>query len=106
MEDYNLHPVLEECKKAARTGFNIASEQEKHLNSALSSAEEKVRDTLYDFNSSPCYSPEATSLLEGQLSDIEQAFLRLSFAFKEDLENLRGNLNKFSITLFVVYLNH
>lgn len=100
MEDYNLRPVLEECKKSARIGFDIASGQEKNLNHALSVAEGKVRDTLFDFNSSPCYSPEATSLLEGQLTDIEQAFLRLSFAFKEDLENLRGNLNKFSITLF------
>lgn len=100
MENYNLRPVLEECKKTARIGFDIASGQEKNLNHALSVAEEKVRDTLLNFNSSPCYSPEATSLLEGQLTDIEQAFLRLSFVFKEDLENLRGNLTKFSITLF------
>ncbi len=100
MEDDTLKSVLEECKKSARTGYKIASAQEKNLGHALSTAEEKVRDTLYDFNSSPYYSPEATGLLEGQLSDIEQAFLKLSFAFKEDLENLRNNMSKFSITLF------
>ena len=100
MEGTDLKKVLDECKKSAKDGYKIASIQEKNLNRALSAAEEKVRSTLTDFNSSPCYSPEATSLLEGQLSDIEQAFMRLSFAFKEDLENLRSNMSKFSITLF------
>ena len=51
-------------------------------------------------NSSPCYEPEATELLEVQLVEIRDAFNRLSFAFKEDLQNLRENLSKFSVTLF------
>lgn len=100
MEEHILSAVLDDCRKSARIGYKIASGQEKNLNKALSAAKEKVRSTLNDFNNSPCYSPEATSLLENQLSDIKQAFLKLSFAFKEDLENLRGNMSKFSVTLF------
>lgn len=100
MEDNDLKKVLDECGKSAKVGYKIASAQEKNLNKALYAAREKVRGTLIDFSNSPCYSPEATSLLEGQLSDIEQAFERLSVAFKNDLENLRTNMSKFSITLF------
>ena len=99
-KEYDLSSILEECRKSAKIGFDIASGQEKNLNHALSVAKEKVRETLFDFNSSPCYSPEVTGLLEGQLTEIEQAFMKLSFVFKDDLENLRGKLNKFSITLF------
>ena len=100
MEETNLQQVLNECKKSARTGYKIASAQEKNLNRALVDAQEKVQSTIIDFNSSPCYAPEAMELLEGQLMTIRDDFNRLSFAFKEDLQNLRENLSKFSITLF------
>ncbi len=100
MDSNDLKFVLEECEKSAKTEYKIALKHEKNLNRVLSVAEEKVRSTLFDFKGSPCYSPEATNLLEGQLRDIEQDFMRLSFAFKEDLENLRANLSKLSITLF------
>ena len=95
-----LSDVLVECKSAAANGYRIASKHEKKLNKALKTAEETVRSTLLRFTNSPCYSPDATSLLQGQLLDIEQAFARLSFMFKEDLEDLHNNLSKFSITLF------
>lgn len=100
MEESDLIQVLDECKKSARVGYRIASSQEKNLSRALSSAQDKVQNTIIDFNTSPCYAPEATELLESQLVDIRDAFNRLSFAFKEDLQNLRQNLSKFSITLF------
>lgn len=100
MDDTDLKQVLSECKKAARSGYKIASAQEKNLNRALASAQEKVQSTIIDFNSSPCYAPEATELLEGQLVEIRDAFNHLSFAFKEDIQNLRENLSKFSVTLF------
>ncbi|MEW9124707.1 MAG: GTPase domain-containing protein [Thermotaleaceae bacterium] len=100
MESIELKNVIEECEKSAKVGYKIALTHEKKLNRVLSVAEEKVRSALLEFNSSPCYSPEATNLLEGQLIDIEQDFKKLSFAFKEDLENLRANMSKFSITLF------
>lgn len=92
--------MLEECEKSAKTGYKIALVYEKNLNRVLSVAEERVRGTLLEFSSSVCYSPEATNLLESQLSDIEQDFMKLSFAFKDDLENLSANLSKFSVTLF------
>lgn len=100
MEETNLKQVLKECNKSAKTGYKIVSAQEKNLNRALASAQEKVQSTIIDFNSSPCYAPEATELLEVQLVEIRDAFNRLSFAFKEDLQNLRENLSKFSVTLF------
>lgn len=100
MVDTDLRQVLKECNKSAKTGYKIASAQEKYLNRALSSAQEKVQSTIIDFNSSPCYAPETAELLEEQLVEIRDAFNRLSFAFKEDLQNLRENLSKFSVTLF------
>ena len=100
MEETNLKQVLKECNKAARIGYKIASAQEKNLNRALTSAQEKIQTTIIDFNSSPCYAPETTELLEVQLVEIGDAFNRLSFAYKEDLQNLRENLSKFSVTLF------
>lgn len=100
MEESDLIQVLDECKKAAKVGYKIASSQEKNLSQALTSAQEKLQSTIIDFNTSPCYAPEATELLENQLVDIRDAFNRLSFAFKEDLQNLRQNLSRFSITLF------
>lgn len=100
MEETDLKQVLKECNKSAKNGYKIALAQEKNLNRALASAQEKVQSTIIDFNSSPCYAPEATELLEVQLVEIRDAFNRLSFAFKEDLQNLRENLSKFSITLF------
>lgn len=69
-------------QKYAKTGYKIASNNEKSLNRALSATEEKIRSTLLEFNSSSCYSPEATALLEGQLSDIERSFMKLSLPSK------------------------
>ena len=100
MEETNLKQVLKECNKSAKTGYKIVSAQEKNLNRALASAQEKVQSTIIDFNSSPCYAPEATELLEVQLVEIRDAFNRLPLAFKEDLQNLRETLSKFSVTLF------
>ncbi|MCI5596248.1 MAG: 50S ribosome-binding GTPase [Lachnospiraceae bacterium] len=100
MEENDLKKVLNECKKTAKVGYKIASTKEKKLNRVLYSAQEKVQSTTIDFNSSPCYAPEATELLESQLADIRSAFNRLSFTFKEDLQNLHENLSIFSITLF------
>lgn len=100
MEETNLKRILEECNQAAKTGYKIASAQEKNLNRTLASAQEKVRRTIIDFNSSSCYAPEAAELLEVQLVEIRDAFNRLSFVFEEDLKILRENLSKFSVTLF------
>ena len=43
MDEIDLKNVLKECKKSAKTGYKIASAQEKNLNSALNSAQEKVQ---------------------------------------------------------------
>ena len=67
MEETNLKRILEECNQAAKTGYKIASAQEKNLNRTLASAQEKVRRTIIDFNSSPCYVRETTELLGVQL---------------------------------------
>lgn len=100
MEETNLKQVLKECNKSARIGYKIALAQEKNLNRALTSAQKKIQNTIIDFNSSPCYAPETTELLGVQLVEIKDAFVHLSFALKEDLQNLRNNLSKFSVTLF------
>lgn len=98
--EFDLRDVLKDCKNSASVGYKLASSQYRNLNNTLSSAAEKINSTLMDFNSSPCYISGATDLLSQQLVDIESAFNNLSFAFKEDLQNLRENLSTFSITLF------
>ena len=100
LETYDLTEILKECQRYASIGYKIASAQYKNLNGTLSNAASKINETLMDFNTSPCYVSSATDLLSQQLVDIESAFSGLSFAFKEDLENLRENLSKFSVTLF------
>ena len=100
MRGADLREVLKECQKSARLGYKIASTEEKNLSKVLSSAEEKIRRAIMEFHTSPCYAPETADLLETQLVEISSAFNRLSFAFTEDLNNLRENLSKFSITLF------
>lgn len=62
--------------------------------------EAKIEDTLIAFNSSTCYLSDATASLSQQLSETRSAIDQLSFAFQEDLQKLKENLGKFSITLF------
>ena len=82
MRDIDLKPVLKECNKSARIGYKIASTQEKNLNRALISAREKIINTIVDFNSSQCYSPETSELLNSQLMEIQEAFDHLSSSLK------------------------
>ena len=100
MAEFDLNDVLEECKKSASTGYKIATGQHKTLKKTLSHAQEEIKNTLMDFQTSSCYVSGATEMLSKQLIDIESSFDNLSFSFTEDLNNLHGNLSKFSITLF------
>lgn len=100
MTDTDLRDVLKECQKSAAAGYRIASTQEKNLSKVLRSAEEKIQSAIQNFNTSSCYAPDTANLLESQLVEISNAFNRLSFAFRDDLNNLRENLSMFSITLF------
>ncbi len=100
MADFSLQEVLDECKASARTGYDIASGQYKLLHSTIRKAEDKIESTLIDFNTSSCYLSDATSSLSQQLAETRSALDGLSFAFRDDLDILRENLSKFSITLF------
>ena len=66
----------------------------------MRAAEERIQNAILEFSTSPCYAPDTADLVEDQLSEINSAFNRLSFAFREDLNSLKDNLSKFSITLF------
>ena len=96
----DLREVLRECKKSAMTGYRIASTQEKNLGKVLKLAEEKTKSAIIEFNASPYYAPDTAKLLESQLIEISGEFNKLSFVIKEDINNLRENIPKFSITLF------
>lgn len=100
MAEFNLQEVLDECRKSARIGYDLASSQYKRLRDTIASAESKIEDTLIAFNSSTCYLSDATASLSQQLSETRSAIDQLSFAFQEDLQKLKENLGKFSITLF------
>ena len=96
----DLEDTLKACEKSALIGYKIATNQYKALKSTLANAQEEIQNTLTDFQTSPCYVSGATEMLSEQLIDIESSFNNLSFAFTEDLQNLRDNLPKFSVTLF------
>lgn len=100
MVEYDLNVVLKDCEKAALTGYQIAFSESKRLNRTLSKAENMIDEVLTDFNNSSCIISEQIDLLSRQLLEIKSSLNGLSFAFEEDLQNLKHNLSKFSITLF------
>ena len=100
MEEKDLSKVLEECKGYAKRGYSIATEQEKNLRTTLSSAQSQINRAIIEYNTSKAYSSDAKKLLTTQLREINESFDELSFAFKEDLQNLNTNMSKFSVTLF------
>ncbi len=100
MAEFDLHDVLDECETSAQSGYDIASAQYKHLRDTISDAEDKIENTLIAFTTSTCYLSDATDSLSQQLSETRSDIDRLSFAFRDDLQSLRENLGKFSITLF------
>ena len=100
MGDFSLQEVLDECKSSAQTGYDIASAQYKLLHNTIKDAEDKIENALIDFNTSTCYLSDATASLSQQLTETRSALDGLSFAFRDDLQTLKENLGKFSITLF------
>lgn len=95
-----LEEVLEKCESSAIEGYNIASSHYNHLRHALADAKTTVRDTLLEFTSSSVNADDTAVQLRKELSQIDDAFDQLVGSFKEDIENKRENLSRFSITLF------
>ena len=100
MADTDLSKVLTECHEAARSGYELASDEKAVLDEILSSAEDKIRETALEYKTSPCEVVGIGETLEGQLADIQGAVDDLRISFAEDLDNLEKDLSKFSITLF------
>ena len=100
MEKHELNDVLKECRKTASVGYRIAAKQHKELKNTLYNAQEEIKNTLIEYQTSPCYISGATDMLSDQLIEIGNSFDTVSFAFTEDLQNLREKLSKFSVTLF------
>lgn len=100
VQEKDLKTALAECQISAKTGYKIASAQEKVLSRTLNHAQEKVQKTIDELSCSKLYAPESSRLLEEQLVEIKSDFCRLSALFKDDLVDLHEDLSKFSITLF------
>ena len=100
MSGTDLSRALGECYEAARSGYELASDEKTVLDKILSSAEDKIRETAIEYKTSPCEIVGIGETLEGQLADIQGAVDDLRISFSEDLENLEKDLSKFSITLF------
>ena len=100
MSDFDLSSVLDSCHKSANKGYRIAFSQYSALRNTLRNAEEKIKETEFDFANSPAYFSSTVEMLSDQLSDVRSNLNQLSFAFSEDLEKLHGNLKQFTITVF------
>ena len=95
-----LAEVLAQCESSANEGYSIASSHYDHLRRALGDARARVRDTLLEFKSSSANVDDTAAQLGRELTQIDDAFDQLVGSFKEDIENKRENLSRFSVTLF------
>lgn len=100
MADTDLTKVLDECCTAAKGGYELALNEKTALDKILTSAEDKIRETALEYKTSPCEVTGMGDVLESQLVEIQGAVNSLRLTFSEDLETLKGDLEKFSITLF------
>ena len=100
MADTDLTKVLDECCTAAKGGYELALNEKTALDGILTSAEDKIRETAIEYKTSPCEVTGMGDVLESQLVEIQGAVNSLRLTFTEDLEMLKGDLEKFSITLF------
>lgn len=100
MPETDLTKALSECYEAAKSGYKLASNEKAVLDSILNSAKDEIRDTAIEYKTSPCEVIGIGETLEDQLGEIQQSADNLRLSFAEDLEILKNDLEKFSITLF------
>ncbi|MCR4730215.1 MAG: 50S ribosome-binding GTPase [Saccharofermentans sp.] len=100
MPQTDLTKALSECYEAAKSGYELASDERAVLDKILGSAEDNIRKTAIEYQASPCEVIGLGETLEGQLSDIQQSVDSLRISFTEDLNALKDDLEKFSVTLF------
>lgn len=100
MPQTDLTKALSECYEAAKSGYELASDERAVLDKILGSAEDNIRETAIEYQASPCEVIGLGETLEGQLSDIQQSVDSLRISFTEDLNALKDDLEKFSVTLF------
>ena len=100
MPQTDLTKALSECYEAAKSGYELAADERAVLDKILESAEDNIRETAIEYKASPCEVIGLGEALEGQLSDIQQSVDSLRISFTEDLNALKEDLEKFSVTLF------
>lgn len=100
MPQTDLTKALSECYEAAKSGYELAADERAVLDKILESAEDNIRGTAIEYKASPCEVIGLGEALEGQLVDIQQSVDSLRISFTEDLNALKEDLEKFSVTLF------
>ena len=100
MPQTDLTKALSECYEAAKSGYQLAADERAVLDKILESAEDNIRETAIEYKASPCEVIGLGEALEGQLVDIQQSVDSLRISFTEDLNALKEDLEKFSVTLF------
>lgn len=100
MPQTDLTKALSECYEAAKSGYELAADERAVLDKILKSAEDNIRETAIEYKASPCEVIGLGEALEGQLVDIQHSVDSLRISFTEDLNALKEDLEKFSVTLF------
>lgn len=100
MSQTDLTKALSECYEAAKSGYELASDEKSALDKILRSAEESIQETALEYKASPCEVIGLGETLENQLVQIQDSVDNLRLSFTDDLEALKGDLEKFSVTLF------
>ena len=95
-----LEQVLDECRTAAREGYDIARSYLRKLSEAISAASESLSQCLKDINRRQIRTSEVVVMLDRQLSETIQNFAEEQRDQEAGLEEKRQQLDKFSIALF------
>ena len=95
-----LDTEFESFKKSATDGYKIARKQHENLEETIKNAKEQISEALDVFKKSKYMDTSVTESLGEQLIEISKSFDTLEVKTKEDIQNLKKSLSRFSITLF------
>src|SRR5438309_3061031 len=96
----DLGAALEECRKAARRGYEIAKENLQESAKAINRASKSLSQCLKSLENATVRTPGIVVQLKAQRADVVDGLEQLQRASDSALEERRKHLDSFSVTLF------
>lgn len=98
--DVDLESALEQCRKEACRGYDIAKENLGENDKAIKGVSDSLSKCLTSLENGSVRTQEILNQLKAQLRKVVTELTGLQRASKVELQERRKNLNSFSITLF------